>query len=68
VLGLPAPNDGDGPDTMAWEGTNTHRFTVQSAYSLQFGDIPAQEGDWKSLCMGLERTSSYTNFYMVGSS
>jgi hypothetical protein len=49
VLALPAPNDGDGPDTMAWEGTNTHRFTVQSAYSLQFGDIPAQEGDWKSL-------------------
>ncbi|GAU31578.1 hypothetical protein TSUD_54010 [Trifolium subterraneum] len=49
VLALPDPNNGDGPDTMGWEGSNTHQFTVQSAYLLQFGDILTQGGDWKSL-------------------
>jgi ribonuclease HI len=49
VLALPAPNDADGPDSIGWGGTNTHRFTIQSAYRLQHGDIHAPEGNWKSL-------------------
>jgi len=39
----------DKPDVMGWEGTNTHQFTVQSAYRLQHGDIHVMEGDWNSL-------------------
>ena len=49
VVALPTPIDVDGTDVMGWEGTNTYRFTIQSAYRLQHGDIHALEGDWNSL-------------------
>lgn len=49
VLALPAPTDEDGPDTIGWSGTNTHQFTIQSAYSLQHQNCPTVEGDWKIL-------------------
>jgi len=49
VVALPTPIDADGPDVMGWEGTNTHQFTVQSAYRLQHGDINALEGELNSL-------------------
>jgi hypothetical protein len=49
VVLLPTPIDADGPDVMGWEDTNTYKFTIQSAYRLQHGDIHALEGDWNSL-------------------
>jgi ribonuclease HI len=51
VIALPAPTDTDGPDTLGWAGTNTHQFTVQSAYTLQHAiAMPlVAEGDWKTL-------------------
>jgi hypothetical protein len=39
------PIDADEPDVMGREDTNTHQFTIQSAYRLQHGDIHAFEGD-----------------------
>ncbi|CAJ2627891.1 unnamed protein product [Trifolium pratense] len=51
VMALPAPTDVDGPDTLGWAGTNTHQFTVRSAYTLQHViAMPlVAEGDWKTL-------------------
>ncbi|MCI24409.1 ribonuclease H, partial [Trifolium medium] len=49
VLALPAPTDEDGPGNIGWSGTNTHHFTVQSAYSLEHHNCSKVEGDWKSL-------------------
>jgi len=49
ILALSIPNDDDGPYTIGWDGTNTHHFTVQSAYSLQHQDCLDVEGDWKSI-------------------
>jgi hypothetical protein len=34
---------------MGWEATNTHHFTIQSAYRLRYGDIQSREREWKSL-------------------
>jgi len=49
VLALPTPTDDNGLDTIGWSGTNTHQFTVQSAYSLQHQNCLTVEGDWKIL-------------------
>ena len=49
VVALPTPIDVDGTDVMGWEGTNTYRFTIQSAYRLQHEDIHALKVDWNSL-------------------
>ncbi|CAJ2642253.1 unnamed protein product [Trifolium pratense] len=49
VVALPEPRDTDGPDVVGWRGTNTHHFTIQSAYELQRGNIPQMEGDWKMI-------------------
>jgi hypothetical protein len=51
VIALPSLTDADGPDTLGWAGTNTHQFTVQIAYALQYAiAMPLEaEGDWKTL-------------------
>ncbi|PNX68691.1 ribonuclease H, partial [Trifolium pratense] len=51
VMALPAPTDVDGPDTLGWDRTNTHQFTVRSAYTLQHViAMPlVAKGDWKTL-------------------
>ncbi|KEH22593.1 hypothetical protein MTR_7g055927 [Medicago truncatula] len=35
ISALLNPSNSDGLDTIGWGGTNTHQFTVQSAYNLQ---------------------------------
>ncbi|MCI35438.1 ribonuclease H, partial [Trifolium medium] len=35
VMAIPAPKETDGPNSIRWRGTNTRRFTFQSAYNLQ---------------------------------
>ncbi|GAU47866.1 hypothetical protein TSUD_404370 [Trifolium subterraneum] len=51
VIALPTPTDVDGPDILGWAGTNTHQFTVKSAYTLNHAiAMPhVAEGDWKTL-------------------
>jgi hypothetical protein len=46
LVALPKPRDTYGPDIVGWRGTNTHHFTVQSAYELQRENIPQMEADW----------------------
>jgi hypothetical protein len=38
LVAIPTPKETDGPDSQGWIGTNTHQFTVQSAYYLQRGN------------------------------
>jgi hypothetical protein len=45
LVALPKPRDTYGPDIVGWRGTNTHHFTVQSAYELQRENIPQMEAD-----------------------
>ncbi|GAU34693.1 hypothetical protein TSUD_29340 [Trifolium subterraneum] len=49
VVALPAPRETDGPDLVGWRGTNTHHFTVWSAYDLQQGNVNRIKGDWSSI-------------------
>lgn len=37
----------DGSETIGWGGTDTHYFTVQSAYFLRHQNCIIMEGDWK---------------------
>ncbi|CAJ2657953.1 unnamed protein product [Trifolium pratense] len=49
IMAIPAPIGTDGDDTIGWKGTNTHHFTVKSAYDLQHGNDNHINGDWNKI-------------------
>jgi len=44
VFSLPSSSNMDGANTLGYEGTNTHQFSIQSAY-VQTGNIQATKGN-----------------------
>ncbi|CAJ2630361.1 unnamed protein product [Trifolium pratense] len=49
IMAIPAPIGTDGDDTIGWKGTNTHHFTIKSAYDLQHGNDNHINGDWNKI-------------------